>query len=280
MMHEPSFLRRFARNRAALAGLVVLLLLLAVAALGPWLHPGDPMAMQSRPFLWPGQRPAFPLGTDQLGRDVLSGLIAGARISMGVGLTAAASTVLIGVAVGGAAGGSYRLVDDALMRVTEVFQTIPAFIFVIVLVAILKPTLVHIVLAIALVSWPAVARIVRAEMLSLRSRDFVASCRMIGMSNTRIVVTQMLPNCIGPVIVLASLLVALAILTEAALSFLGLSDPNVMSWGRMIGNGRSALRDDWYLVALPGLAIIVTVLALNLIGEGVNDALNPRLRDG
>ncbi len=280
MMDEPGFLRRFARNRAALGGTAFLLLLFAVAVFGPWLHPGDPMTMQSRPFLWPGQRPAFPLGTDQLGRDVLSGLIAGARISMGVGLTAALSTILIGVAVGGAAGGSHRWVDDALMRLTEVFQTIPAFVFVIVLVAILKPTLGHIVLAIALVSWPSVARIIRAEMLSLRQRDFVASCRMIGMSRTRIIATQMLPNCLGPVIVLASMLVAVAILTEAALSFLGLSDPNVMSWGRMIGNGRSALRQDWYLVAFPGLAIIATVLALNLVGEGVNDALNPRLRDG
>jgi peptide/nickel transport system permease protein len=279
-MTEPSFVHRFARNRGALAGLAFLLLLFAVATLGPWLHPGDPMSMQSRPFLWPGERLEFPLGTDQLGRDVLSGLIAGSRISMGVGLMAALSTILIGLAVGGAAGGSHWLVDDALMRLTEVFQTIPAFVFVIVLVAILTPTLSHIVLAIALVSWPAVARIVRAEMLSLRSRDFVASCQMIGMSRARIIITQMLPNCLGPVIVLASMLVAIAILTEAALSFLGLSDANVMSWGRMIGNGRSALRQDWYLVALPGLAIIATVLALNLVGEGINDALNPRLRDG
>jgi peptide/nickel transport system permease protein len=279
-MTDAGFWRRFARNRGAVAGSVFLLLLIALALLGPWLHPGDPMAMQSRPFLWPGQREAFPLGTDQLGRDVLSGLIAGARISLEVGLTAAISTILIGVAVGATAGGVPGFVDDALMRLTEVFQTIPAFIFVIVLVAILQPTLAHIVLTIALVSWPAVARIVRAEMLSLRSRDFVASCRMIGMSRARIVVTQMLPNCLGPVIALASMLVAIAILTEAALAFLGLSDPNVMSWGRMIGNGRSALRQDWLLVALPGLAIIVTVLALNLIGEGVSDALNPRLRDG
>jgi peptide/nickel transport system permease protein len=280
MMREPSFLRRFARHHGALAGAVFLLLLCSVALFGSWLHPGDPLAMQSRPFLWPGQRSAFPLGTDQLGRDVLSGLIAGARISMGVGLTAAISTILIGVAVGAGAGGSRGFLDDALMRLTEVFQTIPSFVFVIVIVAILQPSLVHIVLAIALVSWPSVARIVRAEMLSLRSRDFVASCRMIGMSRMRIIVTQMLPNCLGSVIMLASMLVALAILTEAALSFLGLSDPNVMSWGQMIGNGRAALREDWYLVALPGLAIIATVLALNLVGEGVNDALNPRLRDG
>ena len=270
--------RVFLRRPPALLGLAVLVLLVLVAAAGPFLHPGDPMRMAGRPFLWPGANPRFPLGTDQLGRDVLLGMIEGARVSLEIGLGAAVSAILIGVAVGATAGAASGWVDDALMRVTELFQTIPSFLFALVIVAIMRPSLPHVVLAIAAVSWPGVARVVRAEMLSLRERDFVASCRIIGMGRVRTVVTQMLPNCLASVIMLASLLVATAILTEAALSFLNLADANVMSWGRMIGNGRSALRQAWYLSAIPGGAILLTVLALNLVGEGINDALNPRLR--
>jgi peptide/nickel transport system permease protein len=156
----------------------------------------------------------------------------------------------------------------------------PSFLFVLVVVAILKPSLANVVFAIGVVSWPSVARIVRADLLSLRERDFVLSCRVIGMGRLRIILTQLLPNCLGPVIVMASMLVASAILTEAALSFLNLSDANLMSWGRMVGIGRDSLRHAWYLSAIPGFAILLAVLALNLVGEGLNDALNPRLRDG
>lgn len=268
----------FARKPAAMLGLVLLALLASLAIFGPMLHPGDPMRMAGRPFLWPGSNPRFPLGTDQLGRDVLLGMIQGAGVSLTIGLGAAASAIVIGVVIGGAAGSASGWLDDVLMRITELFQTIPSFLFALVIVAITRPSLAHVTLAIAAVSWPGVARVVRAEMLSLRERDFVASCRIIGMGRLRIVVTQMLPNCLASVIMLASLLVATAILTEAALSFLNLADGNVMSWGRMIGNGRSALRQAWYLSVIPGGAILLTVLALNLVGEGVNDALNPRLR--
>ena len=268
----------FVRKPAAMTGLVLLLMLGLVAAFGPVLHPGDPMRMAGRPFLWPGSNPRFPLGTDQLGRDVLLGMIQGARISLTIGLGAAASAIVIGVVIGGVAGSASGWLDDVLMRITELFQTIPSFLFALVIVAIMRPSLLHVTLAIAAVSWPGVARVVRAEMLSLRQRDFVASCRIIGMGRIRIVVTQMLPNCLASVIMLASLLVATAILTEAALSFLNLADGNSMSWGRMIGNGRSALRQAWYLSVIPGGAILLTVLALNLVGEGINDALNPRLR--
>jgi len=279
-MNDVPLWRRFLRNRAAVGGLGVLLLVLAIALAGPALHPRGALTMAGRPFLWPGQNPRFPLGTDNLGRDVLSGLIEGARISLWVGSTAALSTILAGIIVGAASGSGTPGLDEGLMHLTEVFQTIPNLLFAILLVTILKPTLAHIVFAISAVSWPAVARIVRAEMLSLRNRDFVASCRMIGMGRMRIVLTQMLPNCLSSVIVMASLLVATSILAEAALSFLNLSDSNVMSWGRMVGNGRAALRQAWYLVAIPGGAIMLTVLALSLVGAGVNDALNPRLRDG
>src|ERR1700730_11455511 len=159
------------------------------------------------------------------------------------------------------------------------FQTIPPFVFVIVVVVIARPSIRSIVLAIALVSWPAVARLVRAEFLALRHREFVQGCRAVGMGDLRIIFRQILPNALAPIIVTASIMVATAILTESALAFLGLGDANVMSWGSMIGAGREMLRTEWYLTAIPGLAILMTVLALNLIGEGLNDALNPRLRD-
>ena len=274
------FWRRFLRNRAAAAGLAILACFLALGVLGPFLHPGNPLDMVGRPFLWPGTDAAFPLGTDNLGRDVLSGLIEGCRISGEVGLSAAAAAIMLGITIGAAAGYAGGRIDDVLMRLTEVFQTMPSFLFVLVVVAILKPTLPNVVFAIASVSWPAVARIVRADILSLRDRDFVLSCRTIGMGRLRIITTQLLPNCLGPVIVMASMLVASAILTEAALSFLNLSDENVVSWGRMVGIGRDSLREAWYLSAIPGFAILLVVLALNLVGEGIGDALNPRLRDG
>jgi len=170
------------------------------------------------------------------------------------------------------------LADNALMRLTELFQTIPAFLFAIVLVAIFRPSVATVVLAIGVVSWPPVARLTRGEFLSLRGRDFVQACVAIGMGDTRIIALHVLPNALAPIVVTGSLMVATAILTEAGLAFLGLSDPNVMSWGSIIGAGREVLRSAAWITALPGLAIMLTVLAINLVGEGLNDALNPRLR--
>jgi peptide/nickel transport system permease protein len=257
-------------------GATILIALWIASFVGPWLHPIDPMEMVGRPFVWPGVNPTYPLGTDQLGRDVLSGLLSGAQISLEIGVVSAASAILIGLAVGAAAGGIGGYADDLLMRVCEVFQTIPGFILAIVLLSIFGVSVTKMVVCISIVSWPPVARIVRAEMLSLRQRDFVASCRLIGMTRARIILTQMLPNSLAPVFVMASMITASAILIEAALSFLNLSDPNLMSWGKMIGNGRAALRTSWYLVALPGGAIFVTTIALNILGEGVSDVLNRR----
>jgi peptide/nickel transport system permease protein len=165
------------------------------------------------------------------------------------------------------------------MRLTELFQTIPNFLLAVVLVALFKASIVTTVFAISAVSWPAIARLVRGQFLSLREREFVQSCVVVGMSEARIIVTQILPNCLAPIVVMASIMIASAILTESGLSFLGLGDPDLMSWGAMIGIGREALRTAWYMVTLPGLAILVTVLALNLVGEGLNDALNPHLKN-
>jgi peptide/nickel transport system permease protein len=269
--------RRYRKNRTAVLGLGVFAVVAATAIVGPLLYSSDPWALATRPFLWPGNRPGFLLGSDAMGRDVLAGVIHGAWVSLLIGLTATATAVGIGTTIGAFAGYFRGWVDDALMRLTEIFQTVPNFIFVIVLVAIFKPSIRTIVLAIAIVSWPPIARLVRAEFLTLRRREFVQACIALGMSESRIIWRQILPNCLAPVIVLGSIMVATAILVEAGLAFLGLGDPNVMSWGKMIGDGRGSLRTAWYLSAIPGVAILLTVLSLNLVGEGLNDALNPRL---
>jgi len=274
---RATFWQRFCKHPTAVFGLVILALILAVAFIGPFVYRGDPLAMVASPFIWPGHNPTHPLGSDSMGRDVLSGLINGARVSLFIGVAATAAAVLTGVLIGAAAGYFRGLIDDALMRFTEVFQTIPNFLFAIVLVAIFQPSITVICLAIAVVSWPPVARLVRGQFLTLRQRAFVESCVVVGMSTPRIIVTQILPNCVAPIIVTASIMVATAILVEAGLSFLGLGDPNVMSWGAMIGYGRQSLRTAWYLTAIPGLAIQLTVLAISFVSEGLNDALNPRL---
>lgn len=272
------FWGRYRRRGSAVLGLVLLVLILLVSAVGPWLVPPDPWDLVARPFLWPGEDMEFPLGSDMLGRDILTGLVHGSRVSLMVGFTAMAAALGLGITVGAVAGYMGGVVDDVLMRMTEIFQTIPTFLLAIVLVAIFKPSIVTIVLAISAVTWPSIARLVRSEFLSLRSREFVQSCVVIGMSEPRIIFQQILPNCLAPVIVMASVLMAGAILTESGLSFLGLGDPNLMSWGTMIGIGRDAMRTAWYISAIPGVAILLTVLALNLVAEGINDALNPRLK--
>jgi peptide/nickel transport system permease protein len=272
------FWRRFRRNRAALAGLVILLGVLVMALSATQLFPGNPWDMVAMPFVWPGQERELWLGSDMLGRDLASGLFHGARVSLLGGFAATLVAVLVGTTMGALAGYYRGWVDDLLMRITELFQTIPQFIFAIVVVAILTPSVQNVTLAIALVSWPSVARLVRGEFLALREREFVQASISIGMGDLRIIVTQILPNALGPIIVTGSLMVATAILTEAGLAFLGLGDPNIMSWGTIIGGGRDALRSAWYITAIPGFAIMLTVLALNLVGEGLNDALNPRLK--
>ena len=261
-------------------GLVLIVLVVAMAVSAPFVFDDDPWAMVARPLLWPGEDPGFPLGSDALGRDVAAGIFHGARVSLLIGVSAALAAIVLGTAIGAVAGYYGGFADDLLMRVTETFQTIPPFIFTIVIVTLLVPSVATVVVGIALVSWPTVARLVRAEFLTLRRREFVTACKAIGMGDLRIIVGQILPNALTPIVVTTSIMLATAILTESALAFLGLGDPNVMSWGTMIAAGREMLRSDWYLTTLPGAAILVTVLALNLIGEGLNDALNPHLRDG
>lgn len=273
-----AFWSRFRQNRGAVIGLVILVIVIICAIAAPFLFPRSPWSMVQRPFLPPFEMEGLLLGTDAVGRDVLSGLFHGARVSLLVGLVSTVVALAIGIPIGAAAGYYAGVADDALMRFTEFFQTIPSFALAIVLLAIFQPTLSYVIIAIAIVSWPPVARLVRGEVLSLRNREFVEAATLSGQSNLRIILRQVLPNALPPIIVLASLMVAQAILLESSLSFLGLGDPNVMSWGYMIGAARTVLRTAWWLSFIPGIAILLTVLALNLIGEGLNDALNPRLR--
>jgi peptide/nickel transport system permease protein len=221
--------------------------------------------------------PMYLLGANDQGQDMLSRIIFGARVSLLVGLISTLASLAVGIPLGATAGYFGGKIDDALMRFTEFFQTVPSFALAIVLVAIFEPNMQSIITAIAIVSWPPVARLVRGEVLSLRSREYVEAAILSGQTSAAIIWRQILPNALSPIIVLASLMVATAILLESSLSFLGLGDPNMMSWGYMIGAARTVIRQAWWLSFFPGVAILLTVLALNLIGEGLNDALNPRL---
>jgi peptide/nickel transport system permease protein len=276
MMAE--FWTRYRRNRAAVLGLGILFTILFMAATAHLFYPEDPFRLVGRPLSGPFEN-GFLLGSDSLGRDVASGIVHGAKTSLLIGLIATLVSIFIGILFGAFAGYFGGRVDDLLMRITEIFQTIPSFIFAILLVAIMKPSIFSIVIAIAVVSWPGVARLVRGEFLSLKNREFVQACHTIGMSDLRVMLREILPNCLSPIIVIGSLMVATAILIESGLAFLGLGDPNIMSWGFQIGAGRTMLRSAWWVCTFPGIAILITVLAINLIGEGLNDALNPRLKE-
>ncbi len=272
-----TFWQRFFGNPRVIVGLAWLALVLIVAIIAPLLAPINPFEIVGQPFLKPMDTYVF--GTDSLGRSIWSGLVHGARTTLIIAVVATLASVLFGTFVGAVAGYYGGLVDDILMRLTEFFQTIPSFIFAIVLVAILAPSATSLVVAIAVVSWPPIARVVRGEVLSVKAREFVQAAIIAGQADLAILFRQVLPNTLSPLIVTGSLLVATAILIESALSFLGLGAPNLMSWGFMVGAGRSFLRDAWWLVTIPGIAILLTVLSINLVGEGLNDALNPRLAD-
>ena len=266
-------LRRFFHSRAGLVGVLLLLPIVLVALLAPLVSPGDPQAMAGPALLAPFQDPEFLLGTDRLGRSVLAGLLHGAGATLLVAAAAAIGALCLGTALGTVAGFVGGYTDEALMRLTEAFQAVPGFILALALVSVLGPSLGSVVLAISLSAWTGPARVVRAEILSLRSRDFVDAYRVLGMRPLEIAFREVLPNALPPVITLATVVIAAAILVEAALSFLGLGDPNRITWGRMIADGRAVLRTAPFLSIIPGTAIILTVLAVNLIGEGINEAL-------
>jgi peptide/nickel transport system permease protein len=269
--------RVFLSNKAALVGLVLLTTLVLMMLVGPALYGVDAGNIVAPPFVEPFTNRLVWLGTDYLGRDVLAGILIGGRATVLVGVSAAAVAVSIGIAVGALAGFFGRWVDTLLSRLTELFQVLPPLLFAMVLVTLFTPSLGVVVAAIGLVAWTGTARLARAEFMRMRNMEFANAARAMGAGPWRLMLHELLPNALPPLIVSATLIVGAAILFEAGLSFLGLSDPNVMSWGLMIGNNRRNVLECWWAVSFPGAAIFLTVLAVSLVGDGLNDALNPRL---
>jgi peptide/nickel transport system permease protein len=268
----------FLRNPQGVIGLALLLTLLLMALFADILYPGDPLDSVAQPLIPPLHDLAFPLGTDSLGRDVAAGIVHGSRTSLTIGVGSTAIALIFGIVIGGLGGYFGGALDKVLVRVTEIFQTTPAFLLLVVVLAIERPSVQIISVAIGIISWPMIARLVRTEFRLLRNSDFVQAARSLGCGDVRIIVREILPNALPSIIVTASVKVATAILLESALSFLGMGDANRVSWGSMIGDGRELLRTAWYLTALPGAALVISVMSLNLIGDALNDALNPRLR--
>lgn len=263
----------------AWAAVAILLAVLLAAVGAPWLFPGDPLDMTLPPYLWPGQDWSHPLGADLMGRDLAAGLAHGARVSLLVGAASAALTLIIGVLVGTLAGWYGDWLDNALMRLTDFFQIVPRFLLAIILVAVLAPSLWVVVLSLGVTSWTHTARVVRAEVLGLRNREYVQAGLAAGMSHARILLRHVLPNALTPILVSTSIVVAGCILAESGLAFLGLGDPNSVSWGAMIGTGREAIQTGWYMIAIPGVAVMLTVWSLNVLGDTLNQYFNPKLRD-
>jgi len=269
-------LRRLRGRPLGLLGLIGAGLFMGIAVIGPWIAPADPFALGSGGLLPPGR--GHWLGTDDLGRDLLSGVLYGARVSLLVGLAAASGAVLIGVSVGAAAGYWRGRLDEVLMRLTEWVLVVPQFLIVLVVAAIFGADLRLVVAVLALVGWPTVARLTRAQFLSLGDREFVVAARGIGASDPRIIGRQILSNALPPIVVAGSLQIPAAILAEASLRFLGLSDPHVLSWGGMLNQAQNFLQQAWWMPFFPGAAIFFTVLSFNLAGEALNEMLDPRAR--
>ncbi|KAB2722600.1 ABC transporter permease [Brucella intermedia] len=268
--------KRYFRTGEGIIGMIVLALLVLAALAAPLVFPGDPLSIVATPLLQPLENSHFLFGTDRLGRDVLAELFYGARTSLGVGLAAALASIVLGSIVGTLAGFVGGIVDEVLMRITEAFQTVPGFLLALALTSIAGPSLPVLIAAIALSSWTQAARLTRGQVLSIRESDYVASARVIGMHPMEIAFRQILPNALPPVLALAPVIVASAILIEAALSFLGLGDPNRVTWGGMIAEGRTVLRSAPWLSILPGLALAMTVVGVYLAGEGLTNAISRR----
>lgn len=258
---------------------LILAVILVMAVMADIISPTDPLDMVGDPDLWPFQDPHYLLGTDMLGRDLAAGIIHGSRATLMVGVASAFIGLLIGVTVGGVTGFFGGWVSAVLVRLVEIFQTVPTILLIVVVLSIGNGgSLPLIALSIGFASWPMIARLTRAEFMTLREADFVMAARGLGYSTARILVREVLPNAMPTIIVAASILIANGILLESAISFLNLGDPNVVSWGSLIGSGRSQVLTEWYLTALPGLAIVLTVLSINIVGDRVTDMLNPRAR--
>lgn len=271
-----SFVKAYRKNTQAMVGLGLLVLILLVTFLADVIAPYDPYELIGEVFQPPSRE--HPLGTDNLGRDVLSRVVHGTRVSLLIGTLAAAISGILGTTVGAVAGYFGGRTDAFLSQVIDVVLMIPTFFLILITVALLGSSMLNVMVVIGLTSWPGNARLMRSQALSLRERTFVMAARASGESEWRILVRYIVPNGIFPVISNTTMQVATAILTEASLSFLGLGDPNLVSWGQMIFNGRTYIASAWWIAAFPGLAIVLTVAAFYMIGDGLNRVLNPRLR--
>lgn len=269
------FRRRLLRRPATWLAIACLSVILALAIAAPWVTSTHPMD-GGMDALLPPLSPGHWLGTDDLGRDIWSRVVYGTRISLLVGVASAALAVAIGVLVGALAGYFGGWLDTALMRVAEFFQTLPRFVLALIVIALFGASVTKMILVIAVLSWPQLARVVRATVASLNQSQFVDAARVAGMGSGAIIVREILPNVAAPIIVIGSLDIAAAILIEASLSFFGLGDPNQVSWGAMLNDAQQYLRSAWWMSAFPGLGIALTVLSFNLLGDALNDALNPR----
>ena len=276
-MRFYQFWLRFRKNRAAEISFYCILIFVFLALLAPWLSPYDPFALGQRPFLPP--QSGHLMGTDDLGRDTLSRVLYGTRVSLMVGILAATTSLIIGTAVGSVSGYSGGFVDELLMRATEYVLVIPRFFLALLIVAMMGTGITKIVLVIGFLDWPEIARVVRAQFLTFKEREFVLAARAMGLKNWKIIFTEILPNAIPPAIVVGSFLVARAILLEAGLSFLGLGDPELISWGMLLSDAQERIWFSMWLVIFPGLAMSLLVLSINLFGDGINDVLNPRLKE-
>lgn len=264
----------YRRQGPAVLGLLLLIGLVGVALLASLIAPGDPLRRAGAPL----QPPSFQhwFGTDDLGRDVFAGVVYGSRPSLLIGFAAALTSAVVGTLVGSVAGYFGRLADDLLMRLTELVQVVPRFFLVLIVAALFGPSLTTVALLLGLTFWPGTARLLRAQVLSLRNRDFILAARAIGVPQQRILVRHLLPNAFAVVVVSTSLQVGSAILVEAGLSFLGLGDRSVVSWGNMLNLAQPLIRVAWWAAVFPGLAITLTVVAANLVGDGLNAARDPR----
>ena len=269
--------KRFCRNKLSAVSATAVILLIIIALSAPFLAPYDPADIDVSNIL-SSPSIAHPLGTDELGRDVLSRMIWGSRISLSVGFVAVAIAIFIGIVIGSIAGYYGGWIDAVIMRFVDIMLTFPTLFLILAVVAIVGPSIFLIMLIIGLTGWMDVARLVRAEFLTLKERDFVWAARSIGVKDGGIIFRHILPNALAPVFVAATMGVAGAILTESALSFLGLGvQPPIPSWGNILTAGKDNIEIAWWLSVFPGLAILLTVLAYNLAGEGLRDALDPRL---
>ena len=273
---SSTFNQRLLHNKLAVAGLTVVTLLFAVSLLAPIIAPYDPNAIDLKNILMPPGSSHL-LGTDQLGRDILSRMIWGARISLKVGFVAVGIATLIGTILGTVSGYYGGIIDMLIMRAVDLMLCFPSFFLILTVIAVLEPSIWNIMAVIGFTSWMGVARLIRAEILTIREREFIQAARSQGASNMRIITRHIIPNAMTPVLVSATLGVAGAILTESALSFLGIGvQPPTPSWGNMLTAGKDNLEYAWWLSLFPGMAILITVLGYNLLGEGIRDALDPR----